>query len=525
MVKTQVATHTSRSYNQIILTILLGKTCIISLMESKTPRHMLPNQTMSTTASSPTVIDVREVTSTRSYQNELGFQDGPYPSSAESIAHLDALKNGTEINTYGIHPHISSETIPFTSTSYPKPLDGGLEAWLVVFGCWCAFFTSFGWITCVGVFQSYYQRHPLSNYTPSAVAWIPSTEMSLISFGGIAFGHLFDTYGPRYLLLTGSFMHVFGLMMTSFGNNYYQFFLAQSVCSAIGASAIFYACVSSASTWFAKRRSTAFGIISSGASVGGVIFPIMVERLIPRIGFAWTMRTVAFLIFGLLILANFTVKSGRIHDSRFKRILPPLAPMIRPLREPPFLLLIFAMVSFSFGNFLPYNFLILQAEGNGMSADLSNYLIPILNAASLPGRILPGILADRLGPLFTMAFTSLICSVLVLALWLPSQSNAAIISFAALYGFFSGAYLSLGPSLIAQLSSIEQIGVRTGTLYFFVAVAVLLGNPIGGALVANDAAGSAFTSMQIFSGCIMALGTAFFVMVRVRLGRWVPNIA
>ena len=339
-------------------------------------------------------------------------------------------------------------------------------------------------------------------------------------FGGILFGHFFDTFGPRYVLLAGSLMHVFGLMMTSLSTKYYQFFLAQSVCSAIGLSAIFISSASSVSTWFVKRRSTAFGIISSGASIGGIIFPIMVERLIPRIGFAWTMRTVALLIFGLLILANFTVRSRRTHDSKSIPLLPPLNPMVKPLREPPFLLLVLAMFIYSFGNFLPYNFLILQAEGTGMSAALSIYLIPILNAASLPGRIIPGILADYIGRFNTMTFTSLMSSILVLALWLPCQTNVAIICFAAFYGFFSGAYVSLGPSLIAQISPIEQIGVRNGTVYFFVAVAVLLGNPIGGALVADDDGGRGFTYLQVFSGCMMGVGAAIFLVVRVRLGGW-----
>jgi nitrate/nitrite transporter NarK len=53
-------------------------------------------------------------------------------------------------------------------------------------------------------------------------------------------GKIFDDYGPRYLLLSGTFFHVFGLMMTSLSKKYYQFLLSQAVCSAIGASCVFY---------------------------------------------------------------------------------------------------------------------------------------------------------------------------------------------------------------------------------------------------------------------------------------------
>jgi len=56
---------------------------------------------------------------------------------------------------------------------------------------------------------------------------------------GPVVGKLFDTYGPRHLIAVGSFLHVFGLMMASIATEYYQFLLAQGVCSAIGIACIF----------------------------------------------------------------------------------------------------------------------------------------------------------------------------------------------------------------------------------------------------------------------------------------------
>ena len=52
-------------------------------------------------------------------------------------------------------------------------------------------------------------------------------------------GHWFDRRGPREVILFGTFMHVFGLMMASISKEYYQILLSQGVCSALGASAIF----------------------------------------------------------------------------------------------------------------------------------------------------------------------------------------------------------------------------------------------------------------------------------------------
>ena len=126
--------------------------------------------------------------------------------------------------------------------------------------------------------------HQLSAYSPSTVAWISSTETCMMFLGGVGFGHVFESFGPRWLLLIGSVLHVLGLTMVSISSAYYHFFLAQALCSALAASAIFYACTGAVSTWFRHRRATAFGIVSSGASLGGVIFPIMAATLIPQLG-------------------------------------------------------------------------------------------------------------------------------------------------------------------------------------------------------------------------------------------------
>lgn len=329
--------------------------------------------------------------------------------------------------------------------------------------------------------------------------------------GGPIFGKLFDNYGPRYLLLAGTFFHVFGLMMTSLSKTYYQFILSQGICSPLGASMIFYPSMSCVSTWFFKRRGLAMGITASGSSLGGVIFPIVVQRLIPQVGFGWAMRVAAFIILALLVVSNLTIRS---------RVAPTPRPFVlkqfvEPLTEMPFFLTALANFFFFFGMFLPFTFIILQAVSDGMSQNLSEYLVPILNAASIFGRTLPGYAADRVGRYNTIIVMSYFSAIMVFALWLPSRGNVPIIIFSVLYGFGSGAFIGLGPALIAQISDVRQIGIRMGTLFAIVSIAALFGNPIGGAL--NTADNGGFKTLQIFSGCMLMGGSFVFVLARIRL--------
>lgn len=136
---------------------------------------------------------------------------------------------------------------------------------------------------------------------------------------------------------------------------------------------------------------------------------------------------------------------------------------------------------------------------------------------SIFGRTLPGLLADRIGRYNVMVMFSYLASILVLALWLPSRSNAPAIVFSALYGFGSGAFVSLVPALIAQISDLREVGVRNGTCFSIISFAALTGTPIGGALVTDVMHGS-YTRLQIFCGVVMVAGSSLFVLARVVVG-------
>jgi MFS family permease len=101
--------------------------------------------------------------------------------------------------------------------------------------------------------------------------------------------------------------------------------------------------------------------------------------------------------------------------------------------------------------------------------------------------------------------------ILVLALWIPATSNAAIIAFAVFFGFFSGAYVSLSPALVAQISPIKEIGFRTGLLFFISSVGGLTTGPIAGAILSNT---GSFLGMKIFSGVVCLAGTTVILAAR-----------
>ena len=66
----------------------------------------------------------------------------------------------------------------------------------------------------IGVFQEYYERELLALYSPSAISWIVSLEIFFMFFRAPIVGILYDNFGPQWLVLTGTFLHVFGLIVS-----------------------------------------------------------------------------------------------------------------------------------------------------------------------------------------------------------------------------------------------------------------------------------------------------------------------
>jgi len=82
-----------------------------------------------------------------------------------------------------------------------------------------------------------------------------------------------------------------------------------------------------------------------------------------------------------------------------------------------------------------------------------------------------------------MVIMSTLTTFFILGLFMPSSGGQpAILAFAALFGVTSGAGVGLAPVLIASVSPIQDIGVRTGTIFSIAALAALTAAPLVGRL-------------------------------------------
>lgn len=191
------------------------------------------------------------------------------------------------------------------------------------------------------MFQTYYVFY--FHKTPSEVSWIGSLQFFVFFIVGPLVGRVFDAYGPLRLMAGGTLTLTFAMMMTSLCTEYWQAILAQGILVGLGSAMLFFPSLSSIASHFLKRRGLASGLGVTGSSVGGVIFPIALQRLIGEIGFGMSVRVSGFICLALGIAATACVRS------RLPRRRPGKWLDVSAFKEPKYAILTIGATIMSFG--------------------------------------------------------------------------------------------------------------------------------------------------------------------------------
>ncbi|KAI1819922.1 major facilitator superfamily domain-containing protein [Xylaria intraflava] len=397
------------------------------------------------------------------------------------------------------------------STSYPE---GGSKAWLVVLGAWCAMIPSMGLLNTLAILQAWLSENQLEGLPESTVGWIFSTYAFFLYFTGAQTGPIFDAYPVQYLVIPGSIGVVASVFLFSISKEFYQYLLSFGVLGGISSSLLFNPSIAAVGHWFYRKRALATGVACTAGGIGGVVFPLIVLYTAPRLGFDWALRIVGF----ACLLAGIGA------CCLLRKRLPPNKKAgasidLKALSEPPFATTALATFLIEFAVFIPYTYICSFGVHAGLDRPTAYLLNVLLNAGAVPGRALPGYIADRFGSFNVMCLTALACVATILALWFTAGMNRAqVIAFAPLFGFWSGAAISLTPVCIGQVCRTEDYGKRSGTAFFLASFGVLTGVPIAGAILESD--GGSYFGLIIFTGVVYVTSLIAFIVARGVSSGW-----
>ncbi|KAI3325754.1 putative MFS monocarboxylate transporter [Xylariaceae sp. AK1471] len=414
------------------------------------------------------------------------------------------------------------------------------RSWLAVAGASLALFCTVGFLNAFGLYQEYYATGLLKTYTDSDISWIGSVAIFLLYIGSPVAGILVDKLGPTILLVIGSVGQLVAVFLSSLCSQYYQLFLAQAVLLGISMSFILTPCVAVVSRRMPHRRGLALGIAIGGSSIGGLIWPIMLEQLLytDGVSFGWVQRAVGFTMLPLLAVACLTVTEAEKEPpkpapSEYGKVLnesvtgevissEPSSEKIPKAKHPvivifknfTFVLLCLGLGLVYLGLFTPFFYISTYAVDKGISSSTAFYLISAINASSFFGRVIPGHLADTYGH-FNICTISVLTSGIIGFTWTTAYSLPGMIVWSIAYGFTSGAVISLQSACAGKISKREHQGTALGLVTGSVSVTALVGTPISGQILLRGG----YLGLGIWTGVTLLAGGTILASARLRLDR------
>lgn len=268
--------------------------------------------------------------------------------------------------------------------------------------------------------------------------------------------------------------------------------------------------------FFNRRRGLATGLAATAGSIGGIVFPLILQATLPRLGYPWSMRILGFILLALAVPANLLVRTR----------LPPAEetlsvwPNFRLFLDPKLACCCGGIFFMEYGVLIPLTYVVSYAADHGLDPGESYVLPALLNAGSVVGRAIPGLLADKWGRFNMIILTVGMCAVSILGLWLPAGgSKALLVVFTVVLGFASGGNVSLLPVCVGQLCDSREYGRFLSSVMLVASFGTLTGIPIGGALLRLPGE-TGWTALVLFSALSYVIALGFYICARVQVVGW-----
>ena len=331
----------------------------------------------------------------------------------------------------------------------------------------------------------------------NAEAGLPYT-IGVVTFalGVLIAGNLQDRMGPRNLVISGVVMVGLGMVASSFATTPMMLLLTFGVLVGTGIG-FAYACLSpTAMKWFhPSKKGMVNGLIAGGFGMAPLYLAPLSSALILSMGISET-----FMILGASVLvigvplaftivtppagykpevpANYSEPAGKKTTYNFT-----WREMVKT-RQFYLMWIAFAFAS-SAGLMLIGNITsIASLQGNITDAA---YLVSILAVANTLGRIIMGMLSDKIGRTKTLLLA--IAMQTANMMLFPTLTTASGFVFAAIIaGISYGALLSVFPSMTADYFGIKNYGSNFGVLYLAWGASGFMGPVMAGIIV--DSTGS-----------------------------------
>lgn len=460
-------------------------------------------------------------------QETAGISDdgGKEESGSIPLEQMDGRNNSPSRRRQDSLASINNQEILASDLA---PMDGGRQAWIFLLASFTFEFVIWGQAYAAGSYLDYHtnnSKSPLYHESTASISLINTLVIGGQHFIPLLARGIFSAY-PNSIRTVSTICIVISalsLIIASFMTKIAYFLLFQGIIYGISSGVTFTPVIIWLSQWFDKRRGLATGIIYSGSGLGGVLFPIVITRLLDSVGFAWTLRIMALLSFILGTGASLALKprlpliSPAFSSFSIKRLLPgnlsPLFTRFGGLCEAILFLQAAAWYTISL-------YISSYTTSLGFSASTATGVLSAFNASATVGYLIIGRLIDVTSYITIIIFSTSICSLAAFFLLGFSHSLPLIVVFVLVFGLIGGGFSTMLTPFSRDLAifSNQESATLYVALIFVRGIAAISGPLIGAALYNPKLNEFRLYGTNGFRGIVLWVGSAMLSSAAIAAG-------
>jgi MFS family permease len=315
-------------------------------------------------------------------------------------------------------------------------------------------------------------------------------------------GWLVDRFRPKKVLLGGMFLVGLALALLSFAESRAQYY---AFCVILGAGASAVSILPNSiliGPWFSRNRGLAVGFVNAGIGLGGVA-PRITAAQIARRGVPGAFLFLAACIAIPLVMTLLIVKD-EMRSAPGQRVSVPSSAELA--RMPMFW--IFGMSLFFTAHAMLgiQQNLVLYLTGEGLRMERAAQVLSTALLAAAIGKLISGILADRVSARAGMLFSISCVGLGILALLQTSAQSDLIYWLAIVFGMGYGGIFNASPTIVFEYFGTHQVAKALGLFYVFFGLGTASGGVLAGYLFdLTHSYSSAFTVDLVLAALALVL--------------------
>jgi len=299
-----------------------------------------------------------------------------------------------------------------------------------------------------------------------------------MGIGSFLWGALSDRFGTRAVVLSGGLLLGAGAVMASRATSLGQFQILFGVLVGLAAGSFYTPLTATTTRWFTRNRSLAVALVSAGLSLGSTIIGPLARWMTTSYDWRTAMLVIGDLAWLLIIPAALLLREPAASRPGAASAATGAKggefTVAQALRTPQFAAIALTNFACCAAHSGPIFHMVTHAIDHGIPVMAATTVLSVAGLASLSGRIICGLMADRIGAK-RMLLVGLALQAVSVSLYVFTRDLAGFYAVAVMFGFAYGGAMPLYAILVR-----EYFGARTmGTVFGAVGAVATLGMALG----------------------------------------------